>query len=831
MCIQHKHIQAVVDAVVGRCFMAAQLCKQQHPHLVICTSLSVYEQAAVGHSIALWLIYCLFSMSCWSHPGRREGASSSPPVSPRSACSTPGRTADSLRPAFRRCLPSRQYSSNDRQRFSQDSKRPATFTGNPWSTSGYSQGASSAYSSSSSCSIVRAIASLGLDGPRVPKDAKAAAAEALASAGRRGSISKAKKILAEAISSVPGAHGLASCASSAADTGVLSPLLTIIRNNGAVKSAADSSGRSSKSVSRRSSFSEVITGLTNRSSLDGSGGSSNSSNKERRVLRRSSFSEAAGGLNSDFEGDPEDAGTVSTSSNPTSRSSSLSSPQQLPVSPNTVLSPAQQQQKVVDCLETVRYLAMDDSNRMALIDLGAVELLLNKLQPTPASMFHNQAKSTSSSICSAPPVMEALLSALSVLAKHDATKLRVWDNPGAAALLALLSTRHTSPVVKAAHLCVANLAWSADLDRSCHASSGSSSVFDSVSSHHGRDDATSTASSGCGSNVLLTPALIPALAAGLHPTAEVPVLLSLLKLLNKAASSSCLAPSPASSPCSSSCPSESSNEQLCAVSLSPTHSSAWKVGWQQAIFALPPLLLRAAPSHSSCPGRQQLVLGAALELMIALTEQHPEFHAVICAAGCLPPLLALLVNGSSSQREHSLQAACVLHALLDCPDAVQLLGREGSLALLLQVLGDSHNSVDVRMAMLHILRRLAAASHSCVELLKLQGAVPVVVALLQQIQGNNEVKRTAVGLLQLLGKQVVVRPRKSQHSSACPSDSQRSSFESTCSAVSYQTGQPGAVEAAMQSLEKLALQQEQEHARSRGQHRLAQQQPYYLHAH
>lgn len=772
------------------------------------------------------------------HAGRRDCSPVSPPLSPRSACSTPGRTADrfKLQPgASRRCLPGRQSSSNDRARFSQDSKRlAAPFSGNPWSTSGYSQGASSAYSSGSTCSIVRAIASLGLEGPRVAKDAKTAAAEALASAGSRGSISKAKKILAEAISCVPGAHGLASCASAAADTGVLSPLLTIIRTNGAVKSAAAAdSGRSSKGVSRRASFTEGVLGHSVRSSFE-------TSLPQRRVLRRSSFTEAAGGLNSfDFA---EDAATRSTANTPTcSRSSSLSSAQALPASPSCVpaLMPVQQQQKVVDCLDTVRYLAMDDSNRMALIDLGAVELLLNKLQPTRAGMS-SQPKSVSSSVCAAPAVMEALLTALSVLAKHDATKLRVWDNPGSAALLALLSkNRHTSPVVKAAHLCVANLAFSLDMDRSCQASSGSSSVFDSVSSHHGREDATSTASSSCGSNVLLTPALISALAAGLHPAAEAPVLLSLLKLLNKAASSSCLAPNHASSPCSGSVASESSSEQLCAVSLSQTHSAAWKVGWQQAIFALPPLLLRGGAPQGSNPGsRQQHVLGAALELMVTLSEQHPEFHAVICAAGCLPPLLALLANGGSSAcSEHSLQSACVLHALLDCPDAVELLGRQGSLALLLQVLGDNGNSVDVRLAMLHMLRRLAAASHACVEFLKAQGAVPTVVALLQQVH-NSEVKRGAIGLLQLLGKQVVVRPRKYQQSSASVSASAsgRSSFESASSAGSHQAlHQSGAVEAAMQSLEKLAQQQQQqhdqEHARTRSHHRLAQQQPLYLHAH
>jgi hypothetical protein len=468
---------------------------------------------------------------------------------------------------------------------------------------------------------------------------------------------------------------------------------------------------------------------------------------------------------------------------------------------------------------------MDESNRMALIDLGAVELLLHKLQQTP-TLGKPHSMSSSAAISAAPAVVEATLSALYVLAKHDATKLRVWDNPGSAALLQLLLIRHTSPVLKAAHLCCAHLAWSADGDRTAYAGSGSSSVFDSVSSHPGRDDASTTSSSGCGSNVLLTSALIPALAAGLHPSADAPVLLSLLKLLTKAASSSCMA-STASTPAGSSCASECSDEPLGTVSLSRAHSPAWRVGWQQVIFALPPLLARLDSSSrgGSNPGCQQHVLGAALELMTTLTEQHPEFHASICAAGCVPPLLVLLLASSQACSDHTLQAACVLNNLLDCPDAAVLLGQERSLQLLLQVLDNSQQTVDVRLAMLHMLRRLAAASHSCVGVLKAQGAVSIVAMLLQQVH-TNEVKRTAVGLLHLLGKQVVVRPRRPQPDSG--SSSQRSSFESACS-DSFQASPLDPVKVVVPHLEQLALQQQQQmgvrgqHSHP-GQHRLAQPQ-------
>jgi hypothetical protein len=384
-------------------------------------------------------------------------------------------------------------------------------------------------------------------------------------------------------------------------------------------------------------------------------------------------------------------------------------------------------QKVVDCIDTVKYLSMDDSNCMALIDLGAVELLLSKLQRSAKP---------------APEVSVAALGALSAICKYDALKQQLWDNPDSAVILQLLRSRRISPEVKAAHMAAGQLAWSCDSSSSSNCASamcgGSTSVFDSVSSGP-FSSADSSSSSCCGANVLLEPALTSALAEALHPAADVPVLLSALRLLSKAAASI--------------------DPELPAPPLSPaaTHSSEQPqsqrvgAGWHKVLFALMPLLI---PTHRR---QGHLVLGAALELLVVLTEQHQQLHAAVCISGCLPPLLAQVLEGTSEQ---SLQAACILTGIVDTAAAQERLCQEPALAALLRVLSDSSKSVDVRLAAVHMLRRLAAVVPRCVAVLKAHCAVPAVVALLREVH-DSDVRHAAAGLLQLLGTPVVMRSRRS----------------------------------------------------------------------
>jgi hypothetical protein len=410
-------------------------------------------------------------------------------------------------------------------------------------------------------------------------------------------------------------------------------------------------------------------------------------------------------------------------------------------------------QKVVDCIDTVKYLSMDDSNRMALIDLGAVELLLSKLQ--------RQAKP-------APEVSVAALGALSAICKYDALKQQLWENADSAVVLQLLRSRRSNPEVKAAHIAAGQLAWSCDSSSSSSCASamcgGSSSVFDSVSSN---PFSSADSSSSCsGANVLLEPALIPALAEALHPAADAPVLLSALRLLSKAAASiDAEIPAPPLSP------SPAGHEQQ-----QPQHQRAG-AGWHKVLFALMPLLI---PTHRR---QGHLVLNAAMELLVVLTEQHPQLHAAVCISGCLPPLLAQVLEGTSEQ---SLQAACILTGIVDTAAAQERLSQEPALAALLRVLSDSAKSVDVRLAAVHMLRRLAAAVPSCVEVLKAQCAVPAVVALLKEVH-DSDVRHAAAGLLQLLGTPVVMRPRRSSDKGN-RGDQSRSSTAQQCAAQQQRHG-------------------------------------------
>jgi hypothetical protein len=581
-----------------------------------------------------------------------------------------------------------------RNRTSHDLRRPSQDSSNPWGS----------YSSRGGGSMLKSVSELGLTSSPTRGSTTL----------YRGSISKAKQVLAEAINSMPGTHGLSDFSPATCDTGVLSPLLSIIRQNGC--------------VSRRSSFSEAASTCSSSCSTTSSGcgfTSGSAAGVISAVASRLARCSSSG-----------QADEVSCSIPPTLHEDG---PHLFDDESHAELLAAKQArqrtahvQKVVDCIDTVKYLSMDDSNRMALIDLGAVELLLAKLQRAAKP---------------APEVSVAALGALSAICKYDALKQQLWDNPDSSVILQLLRSRRMSPEVKAAHMAAGQLAWSCDSSSGSNCASAmcggsSSSVFDSVSS--GPFSSADSSSSSCsGANVLLEPALTSALAEALHPAADVPVLLSALRLLSKAAASidpelpaPPLSPSPAGIP---SCSEQQQQQQRVGA------------GWHKVLFALMPLLI---PTHRR---QGHLVLGAALELLVVLTEQHQQLHAAVCISGCLPPLLAQVLEGTSEQ---SLQAACILTGIVDTTAAQERLCQEPALAALLRVLSDSGKSVDVRLAAVHMLRRLAAVVPRCVAVLKAQSAVPAVVALLREVH-DSDVRHAAAGLLQLLGTPVVMRSRRS----------------------------------------------------------------------
>jgi len=274
-----------------------------------------------------------------------------------------------------------------------------------------------------------------------------------------------------------------------------------------------------------------------------------------------------------------------------------------------------------------------------------------------------------------------------------------WLGPGGTLLLQLLSSKTAGPLLLSAHAGAAVLGF------------GACTVVPMISPFSNSWAGSSRCGSCSSSNSrLLEPRVVSALAGALHPGADTAVLLSALGLLRQAAG---------------------------AV------SPGVKVpGWRQVVFALVPLLM---PSRRWC---QAEVLEACLDLMLALTDQQ-ELRNLICASGCLPPLLALLLDDSEPRL--GAQAGCLLTTLVDCPLCQERLKEEPALVLLLRVLaGASRYSCEVQLAATHTLRRLAAGQPGSVALLKVHGAVPVLYELLA---GNRDadVRHCAAGLLKALG--------------------------------------------------------------------------------
>ena len=494
----------------------------------------------------------------------------------------------------------------------------------------------------------------------------------------RGSISKAKQVLAHAMKlshqgygdddaseTSSNSSGYHPCLAGSSDTGVLGPLLSIIRNTTGQCISCSSSLASSSSNSSSAGVGFRSGSRLSRGSADGSDSSSGAS---------SSAAAAAGGR--DFTGScscQDAAGAACIESLPQ---------QQVLLEPGQV-------RCLLDAIDTVCFLATDEANMRALVDLGAVPLLISKFEQPGAAGE------------AAAQVQAAALKAVAALAKRqDEGKHMFWLGPGGTLLLQLLSSKIAGPLLLSAHAAAAVLGFGA-----CTAVPMISPFSNSWAGSNSRCCGSSSSSSR-----LLEPRIVSALAGALHPGADTAVLLSALGLLRQAAG---------------------------AV------SPGVKVpGWRQVVFALVPLLM---PSRRRC---QAEVLEACLDLMLALTDQQ-ELRNLICASGCLPPLLALLLD--DSEQRLGAQAGCLLTTLVDCPLCQERLKEEPALVLLLRVLaGASQYSCEVQLAATHTLRRLAAGQPGSVALLKVHGAVPVLYELLA---GNKDadVWHCAAGLLKALG--------------------------------------------------------------------------------
>jgi hypothetical protein len=303
-------------------------------------------------------------------------------------------------------------------------------------------------------------------------------------------------------------------------------------------------------------------------------------------------------------------------------------------------------------------------------------------------------------------VQAAALKAVAALAKHqDEVKHSFWLGGGGTLLLQLLGSRTADPLILSAHAAAAGLGFA-----SC---AGAATVSPFSNSWASSSSSSGHCKSSSGSSRLVDVRIVSALAGVLHPGAETAVLLSALGLLLQAAG--------------------------------VVGTGAKVPGWRQVVFALVPLLM---PSRRRCQAELQ---EACLELLLALTEQQ-ELKNLICASGCLPPLLALLLD--DSEQRLGAQAGCLLTTLVDCPLCQERLKEEPALVLLLRVLaGASRYSCEVQLAATHTLRRLAVGQPGSVALLKVHGAVPVLYELLA---GNRDadVRHCAAGLLKVLGAPV-----------------------------------------------------------------------------
>lgn len=421
----------------------------------------------------------------------------------------------------------------------------------------------------------------------------------------RGSISKAKQVLAEAISGAQGGCGLMD-APSVRDTGVLSPLLAMIRTNCRSRSSCYSrEGSTSVNSSQGSTYS-------------------------------SSF--------------------ISSCSKP---STDRSIPDQQ----------EQSNQKVLDCLDTVCYLAIDDANRMALVELGGMQLMLSKLPPSAATT----------------EVQVAALRGLVAIARSDNAKRDMWEGAGGEVLLDMLASPTLEPMTQMAYAAVKHLAWSSS------GGSFGSSFYSSSSSN--------------GDRHLLEPRLVATLASVIHPNTHVSVLLAALNMLYLAAKSP------------------------------DAHTFP---GWQQVLFKLVPLL-----SPGSRRGGYD-VLSAALHLLLQLGDIQ-ELRNAMSAAGCLVPVMGLLFDP-----DFGLKAACLLTVLVDTKLGQERLCEESALCMLLRVLQHNKLSVDAKLAVVYVLKRLSAERPVVLPFLLQHSAVPVLYRLVADI-ADDDLRQGAMVLLRSLG--------------------------------------------------------------------------------
>jgi hypothetical protein len=451
--------------------------------------------------------------------------------------------------------------------------------------------------------------------------------------------------------------------------------------------------------------------------------------------------------------------------------------------------------------------AVDDTNRAALVAMGAPHLLAAKFTRCAAAA---DAAGAGADAQDGPPlkggagaalgpasqaVGAAALRALVALLRSDALKLEFWAGVGGAALLALLRGplgARVGDLAAAAFAAAEALAFGAGTGAT-RRSSGSAApahlgggIFCSGFSGAGSGSfcalSGGVSGAGCqgGAPQLLEPRLLEALAAScaLHPCSGAAAATPALRLLLLGRQRG----------------TQAAGECECCGEPAPQDGAGARDAWRCVAFAVGPFLATviqssmvdsaasqqlpsqvASGAHDHRSNHQQrqqeaAALMSALDL-VALMAQDPQLAATLCKAGALLPLLMLLPDPTVGATGPAAAAAARVPAVVAAlvrnggAAAVEQLREEGALAALLRSLRDARLPPQAKEAALLALARVAFVPGGCgasgseaaraaaasVAALRRRGAVLAVRRLLvEEAAPHGELARRALHLLDLL---------------------------------------------------------------------------------
>lgn len=619
--------------------------------------------------------------------------------------------------------------------------------------------------------------------------ARASAVGALAPPGRapparRFSISRAKSVLAECAASAGDRGELVAC-----ETGVLSPLLARIRADGAVPDADCGASDCCGGCASRRGSSELWP-ASSRCCADGAAAAA-----------------VMGGQRASADGGDPLAGPRRCAVLAGFSGQGVGEVEEEDDRESLV---RERRQRLLDCLETVCYLSVDDTNRAALVSMGAPRLLAEKFAEYAARHAGATAASRSDADDIDSPsaaggiggggpsdgaLAAAALRAAAGLLRSDGLKREFWAGRGGEALIAVLECRPrpgAGDLGAAAYSAAEALGWTSGLASvgagAAPHGAGAPALYLSSGIYGGSPGgsaaAVAAAAAPSGAQELIEPRLLRALGSGraLHPRADPAAVLPALELLTLAqkrrlqAARERRGSSSGGSGPRSPCAADELGEQQISCA------------WRGVAFGLVPLLVAAAQKAASGPPasqhqqpqppcgaavaaarmqqqqrldaerQQRQVVAAALDLA-ALMAEAQELASALCAAGALPPMLALLLEGGGSGIAERAAVAVAALARRGGPCGLARLREGGALAVLLRAAAGGGNPPAVRVSALRTLARAAedgAAGDTpraaAVAALRALGAPRAVrLLMVEEAQRHGELQCRAEELLSALG--------------------------------------------------------------------------------